>query len=37
MKGLRILARKQRISDDYIKAFANIPAANVLDAGSSPA
>src|SRR5688500_3438734 len=31
MNGLQILARKQRISDDYIKAFASIPVANVSD------
>ena len=31
MNGLQILARKQRISDDYVKAFAAIPVANVSD------
>jgi RraA family protein len=31
MIGLQILQRKQRISDDYIKAFSDIPVANISD------
>ena len=31
MIGLQILQRKQRISDDYIKAFGDIPVANISD------